>query len=553
MSQTANCETCGRPLGDTSAGVCPNCLLRSAIEQGAGQALAPLLPRLHYFGDYELLEEIARGGMGVVYRARQVSLERTVAVKMMRPGLLATEDEIRRFQAEAKTAAGLQHPNIVAIHEVGEFDGLHYFSMDFVDGPSLADLVRDRPLPAGEAARHMRTLAAAVEYAHGRGILHRDLKPSNILLDSAGRPHITDFGLARPLDANATVTMSGAVVGTPAYMPPEQAAGRHERLGPASDVYSLGAVLYELLTGRPPFHGRTQVETVNQVLDTPPVLPRKINAAIPRGLEAICLRCLEKEPGRRYGSAADLVADLDRFLEGRPVEARRSRSLRPVWTLLAAAILLVSLFAVLRTNRVRTVPPSRPQALTPPPAIASKPNPMPPVQPAAPSPAPRPTRTPPPAGKPAAVPIAISVSPDRGAGYQQLFVFRYAAPAGAKVGSVQIAFHEETGAGPRDCNLFVDPDSGDIGLQYNPGAGPNLRLTGAARTLGRLENRVCAVDLAGTAATRHDGDIEVSLPLTFSPGFAGPKQIRSRAFDQSGNPLNTSRGLGTWVVGPPHE
>jgi serine/threonine-protein kinase len=341
-------------MGDTSTGICPSCILRCAIEQGAGRALAPILPRLHYFGDYELLEEIARGGMGVVYRARQVSLERIVAVKMMRPGLLATEDEVRRFRAEAKTAAAMQHPNIVAIHEVGEFDGLHYFSMDFVDGPNLADLVRERPVDCAEAASHLRTLAAAVQYAHGRGILHRDLKPSNILLDSAGRPHITDFGLARPLDSDASVTMPGVVAGTPAYMSPEQAAGRHELLGPASDIYSLGAVLYELLTGRPPFHGRTQVETVNRVIGERPIPPRKFNATIPRAIEAICLRCLEKEPARRYGSAADLAADLDRFLEGSPVAARRRSNLRRLLIALAAVLLLGVVASVIRTNRPGT-------------------------------------------------------------------------------------------------------------------------------------------------------------------------------------------------------
>lgn len=199
MPEGPGCEHCGKPVAaNAPAGLCPGCLLRTAIEQGAGRTLAPLLPKLRYFGDYELLEEIARGGMGVVYRARQVSLDRIVAVKMMRPGVLASEDEIRRFQAEARTAAGMQHPNIVAIHEVGEFDGLHYFSMDYVEGPSLAELVRENSLAPREAARYVKVLAEAVQYAHGRGVLHRDLKPANVLVDAAGSPRITDFGLARP-------------------------------------------------------------------------------------------------------------------------------------------------------------------------------------------------------------------------------------------------------------------------------------------------------------------------------------------------------------------
>src|SRR5580692_9912630 len=207
MTVSTECDKCGHPVaGDAPSGLCPNCLLHVAIEHGASRALAPFLPKLHYFGDYELLGEIARGGMGVVYRAKQVSLERTVAVKMMRPGLLATEAEIRRFYVEAKTAARLQHPNIVAIHEVGEFEGLHYFSMDFVEGPSLDALVRDRPLSPAEGARYVQVLAEAVQYAHSQGILHRDLKPSNVLVDAGGRPRITDFGLARPLEEDAGTT-----------------------------------------------------------------------------------------------------------------------------------------------------------------------------------------------------------------------------------------------------------------------------------------------------------------------------------------------------------
>src|SRR5262245_41010186 len=201
------------------------------------------------FGDYELLEEVARGGMGIVYRARQVSLGRVVALKMILAGQLASDEEVARFHTEARTAAGLRHPNIVSVHEVGEHDGRHYFSMDFIEGQSLADLVRERPLPPRQAAEYLLTVAQAVDFAHRHGVLHRDLKPSNVLLDAQRQPHVTDFGLAKRTDQNTGQTASGAVLGTPGYMPPEQARGAKD-LGPAADVYSLGAVLYELVVGR---------------------------------------------------------------------------------------------------------------------------------------------------------------------------------------------------------------------------------------------------------------------------------------------------------------
>ena len=362
MPDTAHCENCGRAVvADLAAGLCPNCLLRTAIESGVGRALAPMLPKLRYFGDYELLEEVARGGMGVVYRARQVSLERTVAVKMMRPGLLATEAEIQRFHTEAKTAAGLQHPNIVAIHEVGEFDGLHYFSMDFVEGPSLAELVHEKALSPGEAARYVQILAETVQYAHSRRILHRDLKPSNVLVDASGRPRITDFGLARPLDGDSGGSLGGAVAGTPSYMAPEQAAGEQRRLGPATDVYALGAILYELLTGQPPFRGATQMETVRMVLEREPASPHGLNSDISRELEAVCLRCLRKEPARRYGSAAELAAELARL---QPVEPGLARSKGwPGWKVAVAVAavlaLLLTVWAVMRNDRGDRKPSSR--------------------------------------------------------------------------------------------------------------------------------------------------------------------------------------------------
>jgi tRNA A-37 threonylcarbamoyl transferase component Bud32 len=278
--------------------------------------------RVRYFGDYEILEEIARGGMGVVYKARQLSLNRTVALKMILAGQLATPEARQRFRTEAEAAANLQHPNIVAIHEVGEHEGHQYYSMDFVAGKNLGELVRENPLSAGQAASYVKTIAEAVHFAHQRGTLHRDLKPQNVLIDADDRPRITDFGLAKRVEADSGVTRTGDVVGSPSYMPPEQAGSRPDRVGPHSDVYSLGAVLYELLTGRPPFRGATSWETICQVLQTPPVSPRKLNPAVPQDLETICLKCLEKEPERRYHSTQELAAELDRFLKHEPIQAR---------------------------------------------------------------------------------------------------------------------------------------------------------------------------------------------------------------------------------------
>jgi hypothetical protein len=282
------------------------------------------LGKVHYFGDYELLEEIARGGMGVVFKAKQVSLDRTVAVKMILAGQLASPDDVQRFHTEAKAAANLQHPGIVAIHEVGEHEGQHYFSMDYVAGRSLADLVRDGPLPAARAARYVQAVAEAIQYAHAHGTLHRDLKPSNVLLDAADRPRVTDFGLAKQVSTESGVTATGQVLGTPSYMPPEQAAGSRE-IGAAADVYSLGAILYHLLTGRPPFQGETALDTLLQVRETEPVPPRLLNPKVPPELETICLKCLEKEPRQRYGSAQELADDAKRFLSGEPIQARPPR------------------------------------------------------------------------------------------------------------------------------------------------------------------------------------------------------------------------------------
>jgi WD40 repeat protein len=282
---------------------------------------ASALPTVRYFGDYELLEEIARGGCGVVYKARQVSLDRTVALKMILSGSLADADEVRRFYTEAQAAANLQHPNIVPTYEVGQHEGQHYFAMEFVAGQSLAQLLRDHPLPPAEAARHVETVARAIHYAHEKGTLHRDLKPPNILMDPLGQPHVTDFGLAKRVGEQGQ-TATGAILGTASYMPPEQAAGNLKAITAASDVYSLGAVLYECLTGRPPFQGPTMVDTLKQVLGSEPVPPRRLQPSVPRDLETICLKCLDKNPARRYGTAADLADDLERWRNGLPITAR---------------------------------------------------------------------------------------------------------------------------------------------------------------------------------------------------------------------------------------
>src|SRR3984957_10764681 len=300
------CPQCGKPLSsDSPQGLCPECLLqaalpgRSALEPAAttlhdSSAATTLAPeagvRLKYFGDYELLEEIARGGMGVVWKARQTSLNREVAVKMIRAGALASPEEVKRFLREAEAAANLQHPNIVAIHEVGEHGGQHYFSMDYVAGRDLGALVKDGPLAPQRAARYVKIIAEAIHFAHQRGTLHRDLKPQNVLIDAADQPRITDFGLAKFMADDSRLTQTGAVMGSPSYMPPEQAAGRHGDIGPASDVYALGAILYELLTGRPPFRASSAMATLLEVLEAEPAAPRRLKPHIPPDLETICLK-----------------------------------------------------------------------------------------------------------------------------------------------------------------------------------------------------------------------------------------------------------------------
>ena len=258
--------------------------------------------KVRYFGDYELIEELARGGMGVIYKARQGSLNRIVALKMILRGRLATPADVLRFRREAEAAANLQHPNIVAIHEIGQHEGQHYFSMDYVAGRNLADLMDGKPLPAQQAARYVRIIAEAVHFAHRRGTLHRDLKPQNVLIDEHDRPRITDFGLAKLMDEESQLTLSGEVMGSPSYMAPEQAAGRQEQVGPQTDVYALGAILYELLAGRPPFSAPTAMATMRQVMEAEPAPPRTFSPGVPADVETICLKCLEKIPSRRYTS-----------------------------------------------------------------------------------------------------------------------------------------------------------------------------------------------------------------------------------------------------------
>jgi tRNA A-37 threonylcarbamoyl transferase component Bud32 len=302
-----------------------------------------------FFGDYELLEKIAEGGMGVIYKARQRSLNRTVALKMIRAGELATAEDVQRFRFEAQAAGNLKHPHIVAIHEVGEHEGQQYFSMDLIDGGSLADAVGRLHEPS-QVARLLATVSRAVHHAHQRGILHRDLKPANILLDAQGEPHVTDFGLAKKVAADAEPGSSvSGIVGTPGYMAPEQV--RAERLlSTAVDVYGLGAILYELLTGRPPFRAATPFDTLMQVLEQEPVRPRSLNPRADRDLETISLKCLEKDPKKRYSSSQELAEDLERVVQHEPIRARPAnlgrvarawfrRNVRAVvWTALAGLL-----------------------------------------------------------------------------------------------------------------------------------------------------------------------------------------------------------------------
>ncbi|MFP6674977.1 MAG: serine/threonine-protein kinase [Pirellulaceae bacterium] len=276
------------------------------------------------FADYVLEEEVGRGGMGIVFRARQTSLDREVAVKMILSGTFATKSERERFRAEAEAAARLDHPNIVAVHEVGEHGEIPYFSLRYIAGMTLAERLRMKPMPARDAAEILAKVARAVDCAHQCGVLHRDLKPSNILLDEAGEPFVTDFGLAKR-DNDANVTRTGAVIGTPAYMSPEQASGNRNAVGPASDIYGLGAILYYMLTGRPPFQADSPVNVMLLVREQDPIRPRIVNPRADRDLEMIALRCLQKPSDLRYRSAAMLADDLEAYLADEPLAVRSGR------------------------------------------------------------------------------------------------------------------------------------------------------------------------------------------------------------------------------------
>jgi TolB-like protein len=337
ISALRPCPKCGAEIpADAPEGGCPGCLLESGLrllasededaptvaqkqQRTTSERLVEILGEL---GDYELLEEVGRGGQGVVFRARQKSLNRTVALKVISLGQWASTAHLKRFRREAEAAASLDHPSIVPIYEVGEREGACYFSMKFVEGGQLDEVVKRAPISIRQAAELIAKVARTVHYAHEHGILHRDIKPGNILLDTKGEPQLTDFGLARLVEAESTVTRTMEVMGTPSYMAPEQAAGEYTKLSNATDVYGLGAVLYQILTDHPPFAGGTTYETIKLLLDTEPRQPRLLNPKIDRDLSTICLKCLEKDPKRRYLSALALAEDLERWLKHEPIQAR---------------------------------------------------------------------------------------------------------------------------------------------------------------------------------------------------------------------------------------
>jgi serine/threonine protein kinase len=318
--------------------VCPVCGLDTTDPQGlvtARLAIDPMdIPKvaapphaglrhdLAVFPGYEVLSILGRGAMGVVYKARQIGLDRFVALKVLPQGRHSDKESLERFRTEAKATAQLHHPNIVQIYDIGEQDELPYFSLEFVDGGSLAQKLIGQPQPPRQAALMVETLARAIAVAHERGIIHRDLKPANVLLTGIGQPKITDFGLARLLGEKNRHTMQGAILGTPSYMAPEQARGQLKAICPATDVFSLGAILYEMLTGRPPFHGTTVFDTIQQLLHERARPPRQLRPELPLDLERIAMKCLEKPAGDRYVLASDLADDLRRFLSGQEVLAR---------------------------------------------------------------------------------------------------------------------------------------------------------------------------------------------------------------------------------------
>src|SRR5438874_1317739 len=345
------CHKCGAKIFcDAPKGLCTACVLEkglgveaetlvaTVVDPGLAEQLArdeatgapPVKIAAHAdellgeLGDYELLEVVGRGGQGVVFRARQKSLNRIVALKVISLGQWASTAHLKRFRLEAEAAARLEHPGIVPIHEVGERDGSCYFSMKFVEGGQLDEVARRQPIPPRRAVELIAKVARTVHYAHEHGILHRDIKPGNILLDAKGEPHLTDFGLARLVESESSVTHTMDVLGTPSYMTPEQAVGNNAAVSNVTDVYGLGAVFYQLLTGQPPFAGGTTYETIKLLLDTEPRQPRLLNPKIDRDLSTICLKCLEKDPKRRYPSALGLAEDLERWLKHEPIQARHN-------------------------------------------------------------------------------------------------------------------------------------------------------------------------------------------------------------------------------------
>jgi TRAP transporter TAXI family solute receptor len=295
------------------------------------------------FGDYELLEVIGRGGMGVVYKARQIKMDRIVAVKMIRAGRLASDEDVQRFYTEAQAAGKIDHPNIVTVYEVNQIDGHHFFSMDYVEGEDLAALLKKGLLKPKRSARYLRDAALAIHAAHETGVLHRDMKPANILIDEDDRVLITDFGLAKHIDKNEGLTETGMTLGTPNYMPPEQAAGDLRMFGPHTDVYSMGAILFVMLTGRTPFRSDSIARTIFDVIHTEPPAPRSINKNADVDLETICLKCLAKEPANRYASAAELAEDLDRFLNDQPILAKPTTQMQKCWNWLSHVPLVAAL------------------------------------------------------------------------------------------------------------------------------------------------------------------------------------------------------------------
>jgi eukaryotic-like serine/threonine-protein kinase len=379
------CLKCGRVLpGGFRETVCPRCLLDVALDSSTSENrdeaswLDSLQENRARTDRYEILGEIARGGMGVIYRARERGLNRTVALKMILPQQLQSAAAIQRFRSEAEAVAALDHPGILPIYEVGELDGLPFFSMKLAEKGSLASEVanyRERPR---EAARLIAHVARAIQHAHERGILHRDLKPGNILLGREGEAYVTDFGIAKWVARNSSLTLDASTLGTPHYIAPEQAAGGSAKLTPAADVYSLGAILYELVAGRPPFVADNALETLRLVANQAPPSPRTFNPAVPRDLEVICLKCLEKEPAARYASAAELAQDLERWLQSGPITARaispaekgwrwakRNRAISAAAAALIIALLGVGLLAYLNRPRDQSAPPGKSIAVLP--------------------------------------------------------------------------------------------------------------------------------------------------------------------------------------------